>query len=810
MLVKKQGCGMRWWLGSVAGAAILLGMDPASAQQPAPTQASQERRAVYDIPSQELNSALLAFADRAGLQLFYDANRVSGRKSAGVSGTLTAPEALARLLAGTGFTYRFTSANTIALEALPEAPPGSTTLAPLVIEGRAQRGTGPVEGYLASNSIGATKTDTPLIETPQSISVVTADQMLDQGSGTVMQAVRYTPGAFTGQVGASNRYDYVILRGMVDRSIDNVYLDGLKMMGDDQTYSSFQIDPYFINRIDVVKGPASVLYGRSAPGGIVAIDSKKPLFEAYNGIEATFGTNDRYGLGFDSTGPVGDGTFAYRLTGLVDGQDTQFDHAIERRYAIAPSLTWKPNEDTQLTLLGYFQKDPEGGTHNGSPAEGTLFSHNGRYLSRHFFDGEPGREKFSRNQNMVGYQFEHRFDETWAVRQNTRYLNSDLSIDQIYQTGWVAGTDQLSRAYFGGSENLHAVSVDNQVQADFNTGPLKHTVLAGFDYQHRWNNYDWMGSTVAPIDAFDPDYGNDADIPGTEYFMESTRQMRQMGVYAQNQIAFEKWRLSLGLRQDWVRNQIHDDIADSRIVEKRDKLTARAGLLYLFDNGLAPYVSYSESFNPSLYTDAAGLPLKPTEGVQYEAGVKYQRPGSHSSYSAAIFSLDQRNAAVMDPVTFVFAPVGTIRSRGLELEAKTQLTDNFRVMAGYTYLDTVYAKSPIGNQGNTPPQVPKHMASIWGEYSFHDGALRGLSLGAGARYVGQSWMDADNTRKVPSYTVFDASLRYELETIGLPGGQFRLNANNLLDRTYIASCLEARNCYFGEERSVTATLSYKF
>lgn len=787
---------------------------PLSAQAPstgAPSMGAPSSQTItYAIAPAPLDAALAAFGDRSNLQVLYPAELARGLRSPGVSGTLTREAALARLLAGTGLTFRFTDAATVTL-ARAAAPGDSFQLDPVTVEGRQARedGFGPVPGPIAIRSGAATKIDRPIVETPQSISVVTAQQIAEQGSQTVMQAMRYTPGAFTGQVGASNRYDYVILRGFVDRSIDNIYLDGLKMMGDDSTYSSFQIDPYFLERIDAIKGPASVLYGRSSPGGLVALTSKKPQFDPSYEIEARAGTSNQRGLGFDLTGPIDPaGRLAYRLTGLADAADTQFDGAKEERYAIAPSLAVRLGEETRLTLQAYLQRDPEGGTHNGVPAEGSLFPRNGQRISRGFFDGEPGREKFRRDQNMVGYQFEHRFDEVWSVRQNLRYVDSKVRIDQIYQTGWAGDTNRLSRFYGGGDETLKAIAADTQLQADFATGEVGHTVLAGFDYQHRKARNDWVFGPAAEIDAFDPVYGNDGYTALSH--MKAKRKLEQSGLYLQDQLAFGGWRLTLGVRQDWVETSIRDELAGSTSGEKRQRFTKRAGLLHLFDNGIAPYVSYAESFSPSLYMDANGNPLKPTEGKQYEAGIKYQPPGSRSLVSAAVFHIEQKNVAVQDPNTFVYSPVGTIRSRGVELEAQAHLTDNFRLQLGYTFTDATYKDRDDGKQGNTPPQVPRHMASLWADYSFTEGPLKHLSLGAGLRWVGRSWADSLNTRRVPDYTLLDASLRYELDALGLEGAQLRLNANNLLDKTYIASCLELTNCYFGERRSVTATLSYSF
>lgn len=772
----------------------------------------------FAIPAGSLSGALATFGEAADMQVVYPAELARGLSSPGVSGRMTPQDALDRLLAGSGLTWRFTGPATVTLIALTGGPDasGAVVLDPVTVQGsrpsalESARATGPVQGYRADRSLSVAKTDTPIIETPQSISVVGREQMEDQGSQTVMQAMRYTPGAFTGQVGASNRYDYVILRGFVDRSIDNVYLDGLKMMSDDSTYSSMQVDPYFLERIEAVRGPASVLYGRSSPGGLIALTSKKPLFEPRREVEIKAGSRNQAGVGFDFSDAVGgSGRMAYRLTGLADRQDSQADHAKEERYAIAPSFTALLGEDTTLTLQGMFQRDPEGGTHNGVPAEGSLFARNGGFISRHFFDGEPGRETYERHQDMVGYQIDHRVDDTWTLRQNARYLDSSVDIDQIYQVGWVGGTNTLARFYGGGSESLHAVAVDTQAQADFTTGAAAHTVVTGLDYHQCQSRNDWMFGAVPGLNAFSPVYGGTAVTAPT--FMKNTRSLEQTGVYIQDQVALDGWRLTLGGRQDWVETSNHNRLAGTTASEERQKFTGRAGLLYLFDNGVAPYVSYSESFSPSLYVDAAGQPLEPSEGTQYEAGVKYQPPGSDSMVSAAVFHITQENVAVQDPLTFTFSPAGTIRSKGLELEGNLQLTDEFRLLAGYALTDAVYESSPnTGKEGNTPPQVPRHSASLWGEYAFLGGPLKALSLGAGARWVGESWADSNNTTKVPGYAVFDASLRYDLEQMGFTGAEMRLNATNLFDKTYVASCLELANCYYGEERTVTATLRYRF
>jgi len=288
----------------------------------------------------------------------------------------------------------------------------------------------------------------------------------------------------------------------------------------------------------------------------------------------------------------------------------------------------------------------------------------------------------------------------------------------------------------------------------------------------------------------------------------------------------DKWRFSLGLRQDWVETSDENRLAEAtrpvgtEINDKRTKLTGRAGALYLFDNGLAPYISYSESFNPNSYADSAGNPLAPTDGTQWELGLKYQPPGTDDLYTASLFRIDQENLATKLPQENFYRAVGAVRSQGLELEAHLQLNDNLKLLGSYTFTDIEYSKSMIStlstatdiieNKGNSPTQAPRHMASLWADYKFDSGSLDGLRLGGGVRYVGYSWADAENTMKVPSYTLFDASVGYDLGKVGLKGVDVRLNANNLTNESYIASCASLSFCYMGEERNVAATVSYQF
>lgn len=795
-------------LGTALGLAMVPGMTLAA-------DASQVS-STYAIAPGPLDEVLNQFARQAGITLSSTPALTQGLQSKGLHGQYSAEQALGVLLAGSGLTAANQGNRTFIVQAQPAE--AALALPDTDIRGfTLGNALGSMEGYNATHSQVATKSSLALVETSQSVSVVTRQQIDDQGSQTVAQAMRYTPGVMTSPYGATHRYDYVAMRGFNDGSVDNIYVDGLKSMGDNGTYSTMQVDPYFLERIDVLKGPSSVLYGRSSPGGLVALTTKKPVFTAFHQVQASVGTQGQRGLGFDTSGPLdADKRIAYRLTGLADASDTQFDHNKEERYAIAPSLSIDFSEDTSLTLQAYLQHDPNGGYHGGNPADGMLSKRNGVRLSDHFFEGEPGIDNYERTQQSFSYQFEHRFNDVFTARQNFRYQDSDVSMDQVYSAGWPdADSTVLNRAYTGGDERLHSYIIDNMVQAEFFTGIAKHTLLLGTDYQRRKADVSWRYGTVDPLDAANPQYGNgNLQVLGENRYQ---RRLQQTGVYLQDLVELDQWRFSLGLRQDWVKVSEDNRDTDTRVSDKRSNFTTRAGVLYLFENGLAPYVSYSESFNPNTVSDQDGKPLAPTEGIQWEAGIKYQPPGSDNLYTASVFRIEQENLASKQPDEDFYRPVGQVRSQGLELEAHVQVTDNLKLLGGYTYTDIEYSKSMpslvssgLDNKGNSPTQAPEQMVSLWADYNFRQGALDGLKLGGGVRYVGHSWADAENSRKVPSYTLVDASLGYDLGKLGLKGLDVRLNANNLTNQRYITSCASLNYCYMGEERNVSATVSYQF
>lgn len=758
------------------------------------------------IAAQPLAQALNNLAQQAGLELMVQPALVAGKTAPAVSGRLTPQQALDRLLAGSGLAAAI-DGHVFVVKAASAAP-GAQTLPLVTVTAGAEQETAasPGDGYLARRSAAGSKTDTPIIETPQSISVVTKQQLEDQKPRSVPEALNYSPGVFTGLVGSSNRYDYVALRGFKDSSVDSTLLDGLRMLSDQGSYTSMQVDPYFLQRIDVVRGPASVLYGRASPGGLVALTSMTPQYQPYREVQLTTGNRNRREAAVDLSGPIDkEGVMAFRLTALSRSLDSQFSTVKEERQALAASLAINPSKDTKLLLQAYLQDDPEGSYHSGVPADASLNAgHNGRLISRYFFDGDPSVEKYQRKQRFLGYQFEHAFNDAWKFRQNFRHVRADTTLRQIYGFGW-ASANELTRFYSGANESTRGNTIDNQLEGHYQTGALKHTVLAGLDYQKRRVSGSWESGSALPINVFNPSYG----APGLTGVTSDPidRKLEQTGLYLQNQTELDRWRFTLGGRMDWAKasNQYG---TGNPAQWSGSKFTKRAGVVYLFDNGIAPYAGYSDGFNPSLRNDRQGNNLAPAETRQVEVGIRYQPKDSSTLLSAAVYELAQKNVATRPVGATYFEPTGKVRSRGLELEARSQLSRSVSVIASYTYTDMKFTESSDGFTGNTPYQAPRHMAALWGDWNF----TPGYTAGAGVRYVGSSWVDNANSMKVPPYTLVDLMLRVDLAQLNpsFKGANLRLAVNNLFDKSYVASCLSQQYCYWGDARSMTATVTYQW
>ncbi|PLR38548.1 ferrichrome porin FhuA [Chimaeribacter coloradensis] len=671
---------------------------------------------------------------------------------------------------------------------------------------------GPAATVAAKRSATGTKTDTPLVKTPQSVSVVTSDELEMRQPDTVKEALSYTPGVFASR-GSSDILDAVAIRGFTNTNT-NQYLDGIKLQGDN--YSEVSMDPYFLERVEVLRGPSSVLYGKSNPGGLVSMVSKRPTTETLREVQFSMGTDNLYQTGFDFGGAIDDaGVYSYRLTGLARSQDAQQAMSQEKRYAIAPSFTWHPDDNTTFTFLSNFQNDPEAGYYGWLPRQGTVVPYtdangNQRKLPVDFTEGEQ-EDKFSRNQKMVGYSVEHAFNDTWTVRQNLRYTMLSTHYIGHYGNGYVAPAT-IQRNFVDSSEKLNNFDVDTQAQAKFATGQVDHTLLMGVDYMRMRNdiNADYALGTVSSINMTAPQYGNDGyDIT---YRYHILNRQEQTGLYVQDQAEWNHWLLTLGGRYDFAKTTVLTRSSGATDKDRDEQFTWRGGLNYLFDNGISPYFSYSESFEPVSGATQDGKAFDPSHGKQYEAGVKYIPEDRPISLTAAVYQLTKDNNLTADPTNSSFSvQSGEIRSRGVELEAKAAVNANINLTASYTFTDAEYTKD-TNLKGQRPVEVPRNMASLWADYTFHETALSGLTIGSGVRYVGATnTIDAANQQyNVAAYTLVDATVKYDLARVGLPGSTVGLNINNLFDREYVSSCYRDYACYWGSDRQIVATATFRF
>ncbi|WP_163312234.1 ferrichrome porin FhuA [Klebsiella aerogenes] len=686
---------------------------------------------------------------------------------------------------------------------------------------------GPAPTIAAKRSATATKTDTPIEKTPQSISVVTNEEMQMHQFQSVKEALGYTPGVTVNSRGASNTYDFVIIRGFSSVGLNqNNYLDGLKLQGD--FYNDAVVDPYMLERVEVMRGPTSVLYGKSNPGGIVSMVSKRPTTEPLKEVQFKMGTDNLFQTGFDFSDALDeDGVFSYRLTGVARSNNEQQQNAEQQRYAIAPSFSWRPDDKTNFTFLSYFQNEPETGYYGWLPKEGTVQPlPNGGHLPTSFNEGATNNT-YSRNQKMVGYSFEHGFNDTFTVRQNLRFSEMKVAQKSAYGTGLCNNsmnafnsycqslTPEQQAHYLGrgtvvDNERLQNFSVDTQLQSNFSTGNVDHILLTGVDYMRMRNDISALFGNAPSLDLNNLPSMSSVDFgDAVPYQMNESK---QTGIYLQDQAEWNKWVLTLGGRYDWSK-QATTVRSDNGYIERNDhQFTWRGGINYLFDNGISPYVSYSQSFEPNAFSlySTPRVAYEPSKGEQYEAGVKYVPKDMPVVVTGAVYQLTKSDTLMADPNNALNqVPAGEIRSRGVELEAKAALNANINMTASYTYTDAIYTKD-TNLKGNTVVQVPKHMASLWGDYTFYDGPLSGLTLGTGGRFIGSSYGDPANTFKVGSAAVMDAVVKYDLARFGMAGSNIAVNVNNLLDREYVASCFETYGCFWGAERQVVATATFRF
>ncbi len=695
-----------------------------------------------------------------------------------------------------------------ALSSAALAAQDAGTLAPVEVR---------TEGLRASAAATATKSATPIERLPRSVSAVTDTEMKARDAQSVMEALEHAPGLYGGgySSGALTR-EYPMVRGFLVYQ----YLDGLKLHD-----SNWAEEPYGLERVELLRGPASALYGQGSPGGLIDLRTKRPTAETVREVGLRVGSHGLRQGQFDLGGALNaDATWQYRLTGLVRKGNGEIDHTQSDRRYFAGALTWKPDAATRLTLMANRQEDPSLTVHQPLPRVGTIVpGANGRFISRGLFLGEPARHDSDKDAWRVGYAFSHRFNEVWSIEQNAAYKKVDIHVDEMQATGVAAGATGWTRRLFAADYTIVTKQVDTRVVARFDAAGTKHRVMLGLDAA-RVPNYQGTGTRAAPafaLDLYNPVYGQ--ALPANPITSKREQRLRQTALYVQDQIDWGRLSVLVGLRRDKatldqktaVLNTVTGRFSDPSYTPKRDlATTGQLGASYDLGGGWSPFVNYAESFSPVTGTSAAGRPFEPHTGKQIEAGVKWVPPGRALVATASVYELKQRNVLTNDLANPGFATqTGGVRSRGGEIELKAGLARGLDAMLSYSATDAVVtATNTVNGVGKHPVGVPEQQASAWLSYRVGAGALQGLRFSVGLRHVGESAGDALNTFEVPSATLFDLGVQWSLVNLSpsLKGWETSLVVKNLADRRYVANCDNATNCYYGTGRRVALTASKSF
>ncbi|WP_437880251.1 TonB-dependent siderophore receptor [Pseudomonas sp. LRF_L74] len=795
----------------------LIGMSAAPIALVSFDSIAQSEMHSYRISAGALGSVLSQFATEAGVTLSFAASQTKGLQSPGLQGVYSVDEGLARLLRGSGLQGQRQGNGSYVLVATGE----SVELSPLNISSQfaeSANALGGDTGYRAKAANTGSKTGASLAETPRSISVVTRQRMEDQHSQTLTDVLGYVPGVFAPPFAAGDGLagDLFYIRGFLATDFGYGLLrDGLRVQGNRYDTTS---EPYGLERTEIFRGPTSILYGENAPGGLVNLVSKRPTAESRGEVQLSYGSHNRRQLALDVSGPLSDdGNVLGRLVMLGRNADSQVEKIPDDRIYVAPSLTFNFSDATALTLLSSYQRDRTMMS-LGYPAAGTLLNNANGKFDRDDFIGNPNWDDFKRETWSLGYEFSHQLNETWAFRQNSRYLQSRIDRQESWPSALNNngfGTTVTNTAYDRFNKSI-TYSLDNQFEGRFSNGAFEHTVLLGAGTDRTSFNQDWDAGFGGSVNVFDPVYS--ATKPTMSVRIQNAQLDQQMyGLYGQLQTKFDRWIFLLGGRQDYVNSQYRNRAGTLNGLADMDEwdndFTWQTGLMYQFDNGVTPYISYSTAFVPVQQTTSTTGPLTPIKSEQYEVGVKVEPKGWNSSFTASVYDLRKQDDVIFDTVLNDNRQVGESRSKGFELEASSDLNENLNLVAAYTYTDARITRDNQTSllEGHQMTGVPRNQASLWANYRFLDGVLRGLRLGGGVRHFDSTFAYTSPLTlygKLDSgdVTLVDAAIGYAIDD----HWSVDVNVKNLFDQEYVSGCNNAGRCYWGEERTVLGTLSLRW
>ncbi|THV12502.1 TonB-dependent siderophore receptor [Rhizobium rhizophilum] len=684
----------------------------------------------------------------------------------------------------------FAGASLLALQAGAVAQDGATTeLSEIVVSGEGGAAA-ETKGYVAKSAAAGTKTDTPVLETQRSVSVVTRDEMDDRGAQTLGQALSTTAGVLGEPFGADPRFDSPSLRGFDMRNAQ--YLNGLRLM---RSSGAPSYDIYGLERVEVLKGPASSLYGSGTPAGVINMVQKHAQFrDAY---EAGTGfTLDGDKEVFLDANKAWSDTLAARFTGKLSDTEEDIDELTNKRGYLGLATRWSPSDATTVDFLASYQKDSPI-TPAGIPFALTGKGNDDRL--RDLYIGDPSVDESDRRMSNIGYELHHEFDNGWAIDQSARYQKFDWDYAGFYVSSLTAPST-VNRGVIFQDEDTWTANLDTRFSGEVETGAIDHKLLFGIDLRKYGDNTTSQFATSSALDINSP---TPAIVGAPWYTSTNDLKLGQVGIYAQDELSFDQWRATVGLRHDWTDQH---GTSGATIIDQQDSATTgNVGLSYLFDSGFAPYVSYATSFDPVIGADIAGDVLKPTTGEQWEVGLKYEPTSFDGLFSVAFYDLTQDNVSVSVTEGGVTGTrqIGQVKSRGIEIEGAAEIAMGWSVKGAYSYTD---AEQVGSNDGKMPANIPHHLASLWLSYEFaEDTALTGLSIGGGLRYVGERFNDNANTASLDPVTLVDLAAKYAVTD----KATLAVNLNNLTDETYVANC-GSFGCYYGAGRSVMGTLTVRW
>lgn len=775
----------------------------------------------FNIPAQPLSNALTRFSTATGIQVLYEGDIAGNVQAQALKGNYSPEAALLELTQNTGLGYRFSDAGTVTLvKNAVENPPGKVTqsggegqlMPKVMVEADANNpyddpawANDPYNhGYNRPNATTATKTDTPIMETPSSIQVIPRGVLADKQFTNLTDAVNGQVSGVLGRTGGGYQYDNFIIRGMAGSDFGDAYRNGLFNRQDIYDIAN-------IEQIEILKGPAAMLYGRIEPGGMVNYVTKKPLLTPYYSLQQQFGSYDQYRTQVDATGPIDkDKTLLYRLSGSYSNNSSFRDLIGNERVFIAPSMTWRPNEKFETNLQLEYNHDHLNSDY-GIPAIGNRPAQvpNTRNLR-----GSPKGQLLE--STLVGFDWTYHIDDDWKLTQ--RYLFKDWTLSGPIIYNYLGREDnnpnQIKRLASKGVQDVMTHSTNLDLNGKFEVLGTKHNLLIGVDgFLATTESYDAQAQ-ISSIDIFNPVYEpvnfNALTLDNAFFY----RKESWFGGYIQDQITFfDKLHILLGGRYDNVTTGGNfttaslDAAKSGREAKKDDAFSPRAGILYQVRDWLSIYGSYTESFSGN--NNFGKTNFDPQQGKQYELGLKAETPDKQFSSTLAFFHLTKTNLLTDDPEradpNFQIL-AGKNRSKGIELDLAGQLTDNLNLLATYAFTQSTYTQDFSGFKGNRLQNVPRHQGSLWGTWQCNDA----FKVGLGVVGVGKRFGDANNTYTLPGYLRMDAMAAYTYRI-----GQHRLtaqvNLNNLLDKEYFAnSDGGSLNAIPGTPINVFGSLKYEF